>query len=154
VSYLECVINGLYEHAGQAHRPTKLQKALASVWSEGFDHQGVLTKYQFALGLAQKQLFNMGGEPYQSASALLQLRNAIAHPKEMISSNKGQEKLEKVLRGKFAFGPKEEYKDEFFPGRCLTPECARWAVRAAQHFVSEFKQRMPHKAFVFPFSLI
>ena len=49
VSYLECVINGLYEHAGQARRPTKLQKALASVWSDAVDRQRVLTKYQIAL---------------------------------------------------------------------------------------------------------
>lgn len=64
VSFLECSINGLYDDA-KVMRATKLHRALASVWSEAFDRQPILAKYQIALVLAKREAFKVGAEPYQ-----------------------------------------------------------------------------------------
>jgi len=93
VSFLECSINGLYDYARRPARGTKLHQALASVWGEGFDRQPLLAKYQIALALAQRDAFKTNSDPYQSVSALVDLRNAIAHPKELQESETQQRKL-------------------------------------------------------------
>lgn len=146
-SFLECMVNGLYTNALQRPRPTKLHRALRSVWSEGFDRQPILAKYQIALALARREPLRTDAEPYQSCHALLELRNAMAHPKEIIGSDQRQRKLENVLRGKYKFGPKRELVEEFFPDRCLTPDCAIWAVAASARFFLEFRHRLPSTAY-------
>jgi hypothetical protein len=149
VSFLECIVNGLYDEAFHRSRTTKFQRALESVWSEGFDRQPTLAKYQIALALARREAFGTDSEPYQSAHALIELRNAIAHPKEIIGSEKQQRRLENALRGKYKFGPKREHADEFFPDRCLTPDCAVWAVVTSARFFLEFRRRLPSTAYMF-----
>ena len=60
------------------------------MWEEGFERQSTLGKYQIALALGKAELFSAGNEPYQSAHALIALRNAIAHPKRIIANEKEQ----------------------------------------------------------------
>jgi hypothetical protein len=148
VSFLECSINGLYEYAKDHHRPTKFHKALASVWSEAFDRLPVLSKYQIALTLARREPLRSDAEPYQSADAVIELRNAIAHPKELMGDRKRLRRFEQKLRGKYAFGPKRDHVSEFFPGRCLTADCSMWAVIAVARFFSEFSGRLPPTAYM------
>jgi len=148
-SFLECSINGLYDYARRPVRTTKLHHALATVWSEAFDRQPMLAKYQIALALAKREAFLASAEPYQSTSALLDLRNAIAHPKELGESEAQRRKLEARLNGMFAFNPKKEHRRDFFPDRCLSCDCAFWAVETAASFFLEFQRRMPRTAYVF-----
>ena len=147
VSFLECSINGLYDYARDLHRPTKFHNALASVWSEAFDRQPILSKYQIALTLARRELLPSDTEPYQSAEALIELRNAIAHPKELIGDRKRLRGFERKLRGKYAFGPERDHRSEFFPERCLTTDCSLWAVTAVARFFLEFSHRLPATAY-------
>jgi hypothetical protein len=149
VSFLECSINGLYEYARSPVRGTKLHQALASVWNEGFDRQPMLAKYQIALALARREPFRTGSDPYQSTAALLDLRNAIAHPKELQESEAQQRKLETRLKGRYFFNPKQEHRREFFPERCLSCDCSFWAVEIAASFFLEFQRRMPRRAYFF-----
>jgi hypothetical protein len=149
VSFLECTINGLYEDAFKVWRPTKFHESLKSVWSDAFDRQPILAKYQLALALARREPFKASTEPYQSAAALIEVRNAIAHPKEMIASDKQQARLEGILRGKYIFAKSAGWEKEFFPDKCLSPECAAWAVKAAVGFALEFHRRLPPTAYVF-----
>lgn len=150
VAFLECTVNGLYEHAKDAGKPTQFHRTLASVWSDGFERQPILAKYQLALALARKQIFKTDKEPYQSVDALISLRNAVSHPKEIISSNTQQRKLERRLLGRFQTAPAGDVETEFFPDRCLTSACAKWAVRAAQEFVKDFLRLLPPTAYQFP----
>jgi len=142
VSFLEVSINDLFE--GEfVSRQTKFSSALRSVWSEGFHRQPTLAKYQIALALAQSKMFDTGAEPYQSADALITLRNTISHPKRIYSSEKEQEKLQALLKDKYAFRePRSEYY-EFFPTSCLSPACAAWALFSAARFFKEFERRLP-----------
>jgi len=147
VSFLECSINGLYGQAKNPYgRATKLHRALASIWSEAFDRQPILAKYQIALALAKREPFEENAKHYRAARALIDLRNAIAHPKELIESERQQQKLEGRLSGMYKFNPKREHYREFFPGRCLSADCACWALQAATKLFSEFKRRMPPTA--------
>jgi|SRR5580704_14764936 hypothetical protein len=151
VSFLECSINGLYDHAkSPAGRPTKLHRALASVWSEGFDRQPILAKCQIALALAKRETFRAEEDPYKSANKLIDLRNAIAHPKELIESQRRQQKLESGLNGMFTFNPKRESYKEFFPDRCLSVDGALWALETVTNLSLEFRQRMPPSAYGLP----
>lgn len=142
-AFLECTINGLYEGAKSAARKTKFHKALTNVWIDAFERLPILAKYQLALTLARCDLFKTGEDPYQSAEAVIELRNAIAHPKEIIESKKNQQKLEKKLRARYKFGIQRENCNDFFPDRCLSAHCAIWSARATIHFSTEFKRRLP-----------
>jgi hypothetical protein len=147
VSFLECSINGLYDYAQHPARATKLLRALASVWSEAFDRQPILAKYQIALALAKREPFDVGAKPYQPALALIELRNAIAHPKELTESEHQQKRLDARLHGMYTFNPPQQYRKEFFPDRCLSVDCAFWAAQSAASLVLEFKRKMPPTAY-------
>jgi hypothetical protein len=152
VSFIECSINGLYDYAqSDLSRRTKLHRGLAGIWHDRGDRQPILAKYQVALALGGREVFRKDRDPYQSAAALVELRNEIAHPKELIGSDK-QQRLEKTLHGKYEFGPKEPHVKEFFPARCLSLDCAKWAVMTSSKFVLEFNRRMPPTAYLFPSS--
>jgi hypothetical protein len=148
-SFIECTINGLYQYAQSPARQTKFHKALASVWSEAFERLPILAKYQLALTLARQDIFSTGDEPYQSTNALIELRNAIAHPKEIWGSHRNQQRLERCLNGRYKFGPQQAHCKEFFPDRCLTADCAVWAAKSAARFTIDFKRRLPPTAYIF-----
>lgn len=146
-SFLEVSINSLFEgDFRRSSRKTKFSEALKSVWSEGFDRQPTVAKYQIALALARAKAFDTRNEPYQSVQALISLRNVIAHPKNVLSSESDQKKLENLLKGKFAFRKPDSTDREFFPSYCLTPACAAWALRSAAQFVQDFDRRLPASA--------
>jgi hypothetical protein len=146
VSFLEISINSLFEEGVvRSSRKTKFRAALADVWSEAFDRQPTLAKYQIALALARVEGFATNREPYQSAEALITLRNFLAHPKNVFWNEKEEERLLKKLKGKFSFrlsGPDHA----FFPDACFSPECGRWAILTAARFVQAFDQKLPPSA--------
>lgn len=161
LAFLECSINGLYGHASsKLGRKTNYRRMLSSIYHDKLKFANLpwLTKYQIALALAQKPMFDLGAEPYQSVELLNQLRNELIHPKEIMSGideewnfDKGRPttNLERRLVGRFAFNvaKKREY-DEFIPHRCLSSACALWAVRSAAEFYIEFESRLPAKAYL------
>jgi hypothetical protein len=148
VSFLECTINGLYEDASKHTKGLKFHRSLQSIWSETFERLPILAKYQLALTLARREILPIGADPYQSAQALIELRNTVAHPKEIIGRQKNQQKLEKQLTGKYEFGALRPHRHEFFPERCLTAACAIWAAKTALEFTVEFKRCLPNTAYL------
>lgn len=159
VAFLECSINGLYAHAAsKLGRQTNLRRLLSSIYHDKlkFAYLPWLTKYQVALAMAHKPVFELGAEPYQSAELLNQLRNELLHPKEIMAGlGRGTDllsmtSLEKRLRGKFRFN--DLALNEFIPYRCLSPSCALWAVRTAATFYLEFESRLPAKAYISRFA--
>lgn len=162
VAFLECSINGLYEHAAsRIGRKTVYRRLLSSVYHDKlkFGNLPWLTKYQVALALAHKPTLELGAEPYQSADLLNQLRNALLHPKEIFTGVEEWARvpfgsalkkidLEKKLSGRFTFNPPENEWEEFIPNRCLSVGCGSWAVQTAAKFYTEFESRMPPTAFI------
>ncbi len=125
-------------------------KLLADMWSLDVPRTAaysILEKYQIALSLLEKPLFDNCVSPYQNIQILIQLRNALMHyePKWNLtySSLESEEyeldNLSKRLRGKFALS--KIYKDtgnSFFPDKCLGHGCAKWAVESCVAFADDF----------------
>jgi hypothetical protein len=146
VSFMEISINSLFEEGVWTSRETKFKKALREVWSEGFDRQALLAKYQIALALARVESFPTGRDPYQSAETLISLRNFLAHPKRVFGDEKEEDKLIRKLRSRFDFRTSSSEDHALFPDAVLSSGCAAWAVLTAARFVSAFDARLPASA--------
>ena len=105
----------------------------------------VLQKFQIALTLAGKDLFDTGKAPYQDVDYLILLRNALIHYKpEWIGTGESynqtlNEKLRQKLEKKIKkLNPMTREGSLFFPHRCLGYGCAKWAVESSLNFSNEF----------------
>jgi hypothetical protein len=149
VSFLEHSIDGLYAYAENTPNPTEFHSTLAGMWSRVKD-QPILEKCQAVLDVAGQERFQKRVEPYESTRALIILRNTMAHPREVMSREGAQRKLEHALRRKYAFDLKRYGRGPFFPERCLTPDCAIWAVISAGQLLLEVNRRLPPTACMSP----
>ncbi len=105
----------------------------------------ILQKFQIALTLADKDLFNTGHDPYQNVDYLIRLRNDLIHYKpERIGTGKiydktNSEQLRKKLENKIkTLNPMRREGNVFFPHQCLGYGCAKWAVESSVKFSDEF----------------
>jgi hypothetical protein len=146
VGFLESAINRFYEAALNTSSPTEFDRALSGAWNR-VRRQPVLAKYFAALAAAKLDGFQKREEPYASARALIVLRNSIAHTNNLTGQEGGGKRLESKLRRRYAFESRRERGAEFFPERCLSPDCSTWAVIAAARFFLEFRRRLPPSAY-------
>lgn len=147
-AYLEASINELYLTAIDRNRNIfplellNLAETMDHVWQD-VERMEVLTKYQVALTLARAAPFPKGEPPFQTAHALLRLRNALAHHKpEWNTELEEHQKLEERLAGKFKESAFAHPTQTFFPHRCLGHGCAAWSVSTALGFYTEFAKRL------------
>ncbi len=166
VSFLEATINEFLadtldhsdgEVVSNLDSTTKTQLAL--LWKHGrIEKFSILEKYQLVLTVAGKDLFEQGSPPYQDVDYLTKLRNALVHYKpEWIESSQGTQdqktahKMEKLLRGKFSLNPLTSSGNPFYPDKCLSHGCAKWAIISSLKFVDEFYSRLGQS---YPFGFI
>ena len=157
VAFLEATINELF--ADTVDSPTRFDgrlepntiKLMASVWQvEEFKrHARILDKFQIALKLASKPLFNEGWASYQDVPLLIRLRNALVHyePEWIVLRTdppevRPEHDFEKMLKGKFPLNPLAAKGSLFYPHKCLSHGCAAWAVITSEKFTSDFHTRM------------
>ena len=165
VAFLEAAINELYIAANDRiltdlGLADEFRTRLATIWSIEHFRRGarVLEKYQCALRLAEKELFDKSAQPYQDAKLLVELRNALVHfvPETApIKAKPGVEvpvhKFGKQFKGKFKTNPfaakyavissgssPETATYPFFPEHCLSHGCAQWAVNTSLIFADHF----------------
>lgn len=87
VSFLEATVNELFKDTVEnPHGPIKELKRdaierMATMWKLQVERQSILNKFQIALLLAHKKVFDIGKEPYQSVNLLVELRNTLVHYK-------------------------------------------------------------------------
>lgn len=159
IAYLEATINEVFADASDpkahgvlARRPESWPR-MAALWAHGIPRSAryaVLAKYDLALLISDREPFDHGVEPYQSAKLVVELRNALIHyePEWIIlradetSGRQVGHKFDDRLKGRFAENPHADPQDAFFPTRCLSAGCARWAVRASRDYVAEFWRRL------------
>lgn len=135
--------------------PLDQRSLLGRMWKCGIPRTArytVLDKYDIALDLLAKPPFERDQEPYQGASALIALRNALIHVEPEfypVPNLRGDPiaqhvlpKLEKKLRGRFALNPLAHEQFGFFPDKCLSAGCAKWAVQVSASLVHTFVKRM------------
>jgi hypothetical protein len=168
VAFLEATINELFRDAVDAYTvaehvypppirrvPEPVRKLLAKRWRESVEREDTLSKYQIALKSAGKAPLDPGRQPYQDAKLLIGLRNRLVHYKpEFVVA--GEHIAERQLRGKFAENPfiEADTDNPFYPDRCLSHGCAKWAAESSINFADEFHTRMrtiraydPHRPF-------
>lgn len=110
----------------------------------------ILQKYQIALTLARKQLFDLGRLPAQDIKFVIKIRNDLIHfeptwvstlEKDMYVDTSNYQNLQK--ENKFPINALYAgTQNPFFPDKCLGYGCAKWAVNTAIKFVEEFYARM------------
>jgi hypothetical protein len=155
VSFLEATINELFADAQEPdHGQLKgLDPAVVSLMADMWKRQiprtaryRVLEKFDIALVLARKEPFNPGVPPYQDVLLLVRLRNSLVHyePEWMpaglnpMYDNEADKDLAKGLRGRFPTSPLMSEGSPFYPNRCLSHGCAKWAVESSITFADSF----------------
>lgn len=162
VAFMEGYINELFSHCAGGLGGSSVhglsideRSLLGRLWKRGVPRTArfaVLDKYDIALDLLAKPPFDRGQEPFQGASALIALRNALIHfepefypvpnlrgdpiPQDVLPD------LEKKLHGRFALNPLAYDQFGFFPDKCLSAGGARWAVESSTSLVYAFVKRM------------
>lgn len=152
-AFLEATINeffggGMYKTlSGDALDATTLE-IKSRLWKiDVFRSSPIFEKFQSALDIAKKEKFDRSSSLGQNFDDLKALRNALLHfvPEwfpigdDIEISNK----LEKRLKGKFPLSPgSEKVTNPFFPDKCMSYGCAKWAVESSLEFADEFFRRM------------
>ena len=146
-AFLEASITDLYlelqklSQSGQRNLRRELAM-LPRVWPE-IVGAPLLHKYQLALSVADADQYNENRSPYFDAESLIRLRDSLLDYLPGWDDKRGHHhSLEKRLFTKFPPNPFAPENSPWFPDRCLSAGCARWAVRAAQFFSDDFCHRM------------
>ena len=159
VFFLEAAINELFADTVETNSEIvkKLNPAttqlMAAMWKlevPRIANFKILQKYQIALTLAQKPIFEPGAPLYQDVNLLVKLRNDLVHFKpEWIklpsSDDFGPDDIhryEKMLCGKFSPNPLASQGNPYYPDKCLGHGCAEWAVNSVVKFTDEFFSKM------------
>lgn len=157
--FLEAAINELFSDTVESNseviknlNSTTVQ-LMAEMWRLGVPRTAnfnILQKYQIALTLAQKPLFEPGAPPYQDINLIVKLRNDLVHfepesSKHPSSDDFGPDDIhryEKMLSGKFSDNPLTGQGNPYYPAKCLGHGCAEWAVNSSVKFTDDFFSRI------------
>jgi hypothetical protein len=155
VCFLEAVINELLidvteEQPNYTRTLSKDSLArLASFAKIGASKMSALDKYDMVLLLSYQQSFDHGKKPYQDAAFVVKLRNSLVHyePEWTTVSSDCEpvdiQKYESMLKGKFSLNPwLVGMSCTFFPQKCMSYGCAKWAVNSVLDFADEFFKRI------------
>ena len=150
VAFLEATANELFCDAVDGELPSEYSKGetMAKLWRLGVvDAAPILKKYQFALALSGRGLFDPGCDPYQSVYAVIRLRNALMHfqPQWVDEGAEKPQKMDSLLKGRFDPGPWHPDIGPLFPHGCFSYGCAKWAIPSCVQLVDEFLERMDHE---------
>jgi len=151
IAFLDAVVNELFVDAVEAHNHYLLPldpqavTSLAGKW-KSVCRQPTINRFDTLLTVTRRRHLKRGQEPCQSVHALMELRNSLIHYKPEWSHS-GPSKvydvqtsveLEQKLKGRFPLHPRFSGSENlFFPDKCLSTACARWAVQASLSFTDE-----------------
>lgn len=159
VAFLESTINEIFSDCSEnmnayinSIHPSQ-GKLLGELWKLGIPRTAkynILEKYQIALTVLNKSIFDRGKNPYQDVKILLRLRNALIHyePESVVVYDsletwlKKDEKFEKQLKNKFKINSLAKSNQVFFPDKILGYGCAKWAISSALNLTDEFYNKL------------
>ena len=146
-AFLEASINELYlklqkvTNSEDSHLRHELS-LLVSAWPQ-IVRSPVLQKYQIALSVTDADPYNEDVTPFAEAECLVRLRAALLSYGASWEDSQGrQQVLEARLKDAFAPSPLVSASRPWFPDRCLSAGCAKWAVKVVQVFTNDFYKRM------------
>jgi hypothetical protein len=141
VAFLEATVNEIFVEPRLFAMSPELQRIFRKLWDCDLANSSVLVKYEIALLLKGAPEFARGQQPFQDVDLVIKLRNALVHYKPEWQPLEQPQRMEKLLRNKFTLNPLAGNDDVFFPGKCLSYGCAKWAVRSVLAFGNEFFKR-------------
>jgi hypothetical protein len=109
------------------------------------NRMSLLEKYELALAALAKPPFDRGASPYQEASSLVKVRNALIHYVPEWATGGAEEDAKGIaalLKGRFVENPLTGAGNPFFPDKCLGSGGAAWATKSALSFADEFFSRL------------
>ena len=119
----------------------ELSSSLRTDAYELLEKKSTLEKYQYAMSFKGKDKLPQREPPYQDASALITLRNALVHfSPEWDNEQEQHKKMGKILAGKFSLNPFMGDDGALFPYRCISYGCSQWAVTSALSFMKKFSE--------------
>jgi hypothetical protein len=161
VAFLESTINELYADAADDayffidEQKATLLKTIGERWrnEKNFDRAPLVNKYQKILAIADKPPFHESDTVFSDIRTLIEIRNYLMHYKrewivvqagEIPDENKEThgERLEKILRNKFAPNPLAQQHRPFFTDTYFGHGCAEWAVNNSLAFTDDFFKRL------------
>lgn len=153
IAFLEARINEFFADAGEKYGENPLdsntKKLLADKWrpiSKDYSIK-MMDKFDIALTVVRKPVFNRGEKPAQDVALVVRLRNTLTHYEpewindvtKALSMVATKKKPIKGLLGKFSISP---LMDEKNPYKFLNHGCARWAVESSLAYSDEFYARL------------
>lgn len=101
-----------------------------------YDTLSTLEKYQIALTLAHREIFDKSKNPYQSVDILRRLRNKLIHFTP--SWERNDKSIAGYLMPKVDLSPYFTKDDDFVPLRSMTYSVAKWSFEVAVSFIDGF----------------
>lgn len=157
VSFLEATINEVFadtlDHPDgelASHLDIATKQLMADLWRLEIPRTSrfkTLEKFQIALTLARKPLFNPSNAVYEDIQTLITIRNELIHFEPVWTSVEAEKAKRRILslqeKKKFSLNPLiTAAANPFYPDKCLGHGCARWAVTTSTQFVENFYARM------------
>ena len=145
--FLEASINELYLELQKVteSEDSHLRRELAllvNAWPQ-IVSSPVLQKYQIALTVTDADQYNEEVSPFADAVSLIRLRAALLSYGPEWDDGRGRHHvLEERLKDAFPPSPLVSASRPWYPDRCLSAGCARWAVKTVQVFANDFYKRM------------
>jgi hypothetical protein len=147
VSALEAAVNELHQDAidrshAQLGAAARVAPQIEQLW-DTVDRAPLLRKYQWFLSLADLPLLEAGAEPLQTATDVIEVRDALIHYKpEWHDLPRDSRRLEARLANKFPLNALSMPDQTFIPYRCCGYGCAVWSLRGVTAFLSHFYERL------------
>lgn len=142
---LETLISELFlDPQGQLR--TKYQNFETDFWgkkqNDGIQGKGTINKFKEALTKLNLPSLDETTPTYKNANNLISLRHKLVHYKPTWDPYR-QDKatLSNELRGKFSESPFVDSGADFISMKCMSANCASWAIQSVIDFVLEFQNR-------------
>jgi hypothetical protein len=153
-SFLEPMVNELFQDAADDHGTTgdgyiapltSRTRELMSEWwaASGRGFERVLDQAQLLLVFAGAQKLDRGAQPFQDASQLVALRNALVHYRPEDVAAEVDHRFTTTLRSRFADNALMAGSgNAWWPDHALGAGCAGWAFDTAKSTADEISSRM------------
>jgi hypothetical protein len=103
------------------------------------DDQSTLARFDLILHLLKRPPLSKGTNPYQAAELVVRLRNEIIHYKSRWGVEMERNRLQAAMQSLgHKPAPHTHPSMNFFPHRCLSADCAAWALSSVVAFLEAF----------------
>lgn len=138
----EVCVHGPGSYLGSNGIDRKAQEFLAPL-VDVVDKRDVIRRFELILHLLRKPTLPRGREPVQSAKLVVGLRNELVHYKSQWGQDMTRDSLLKALeRRKHRPPPHTSVGMNFYPHRCLSADCAEWALRSVVAYLEAFYEAL------------